>query len=306
MLIIIIFLEKIMKRSVIFQILILTLSFSAIQNVYAAKIEANIEENKAQINKNETGLPLWELGLGLGAVHQAYYTGTKQSRVVLLPIPVPVYRGKILKSDDDGIRAELFKSKRAKLDISMDFNPQLKSDDVDLRAGMDDVGNIVQIGPSIEVSLSKNKKSELNLNLPFRAAIEIGEAGVDSRGFNFSPHLTYHHKLTFADKSWIAGVSLGPQFGNADYHDIYYGVDAVDETQSRSAYKTNGGYSGSRLQLTMKSNNRKRLLLGFLRYENIDGATFDNSSLVETNHNLVIGFLYSRYLFKSKQRIKAR
>ena len=112
--------------------------------------------------------------------------------------------------------------------------------------------------------------------------------------------------LPFADKSWIAGVSLGPQFGNADYHDIYYGVDAVDETQSRSAYKTNGGYSGSRLQLTIKSNNRKRLLLGFLRYENIDGATFDYSSLVETNHNLVIGFLYSRYLFKSKQRIQAR
>lgn len=143
----------------------------------------------------------------------------------------------------------------------------------------------------------------MHLNLPLRASIEIGENGVDSRGFNFSPHLTYNRDLAFADKTWIAGISLGPQFGNADYHDIYYGVGAADATQKRAAYKTDNGYSGSRLQLTMKSNNRKRLLLGFLRYENIDGATFEDSPLVETKDNLVVGFLYSHYFFKSKQRV---
>jgi outer membrane protein len=279
-----------MKSSSLFKITIFIIFFSLNQSASAAS------------NKEE-GLPLWEIGLGVGAVHQSYYTGTKQSRVVLLPIPVPIYRGKILKSDDEGIRAQLFKNERAKLDLSMDFNPQLNSEDIDLREGMSDIGNIVQIGPSIEVSISKKEKSRLNLNLPLRVAFEIGEDGVDSRGFNFSPHLTYHHELAFADKSWVAGISLGPQFGNADYHDIYYGVGASDATQSRSAYKTDSGYSGSRLQLTMKSNNSKRLLLGFLRYENIDGATFDDSPLVETKDNLVIGFLYSRYLFKSKKRV---
>lgn len=257
----------------------------------------------AETDKDEEGLPLWELGLGLGAVHQSYYTGTKQSRVILLPIPVPVYRGDILKSDDDGVRAQLFKNKRAKLDISMDFNAQIESDDVDLREGMDDIGNIVEFGPSFEVLLGETDNSRLHLNLPLRAIVEIGENGLDSRGFNFSPHLTYHRDLAFADNSWVAGVSLGPQFGNSDYHDIYYGVGAADVTSNRAAYSTDSGYSGSRLQLTLKSNNRKRLLLGFLRYENIDGATFDDSPMVETNENLVVGFLYSHYFFKSKQRV---
>ncbi len=280
-----------MKLSVLFQMFTLTVFLAISHSASAAN------------DKDEEGLPLWELGLGLGAVHQSYYTGTKQSRVIWLPIPVPVYRGNVLKSDDDGIRAQLFKSDRAKLDLSMDFNAQLKSDDVDLREGMKDVGNIVEIGPSFEFLLRKDEKSRLHLNMPLRASIEIGEAGVESRGFNFSPHLTYHRDLAFADKSWIAGVSLGPQFGNADYHDIYYGVGARYATQNRAAYKTDSGYSGSRLQLTMKSNNSKRFLLGFLRYENIDGATFDDSPLVETKNNLVVGFLYSHYFFKSKERV---
>ncbi len=270
--------------------------FIAISNVASA-------QSDAMGDKDEEGLPLWELGLGLGAVHQSYYTGTKQSRVIFLPIPVPVYRGNILKSDDDGVRAQLFKNKRAKLDLSMDFNAQLKSEDVDLREGMDDIGNIVEIGPSFEILLGETEKSRLHLNLPLRASIEIGKNGVDSRGFNFSPHLTYHQDLAFADNSWIAGVSLGPQFGNADYHDIYYSVGAADATQNRDAYKADSGYSGSRLQLTMKSNNSKRLLLGFLRYENIDGATFADSPMVETKENLIVGFLYSHYFFKSKERV---
>ena len=103
-----------MKFSTIFQMFTLMI-FLLISSVASAETD-----------QEEEGLPLWELGLGLGAVHQSYYTGTKQSRVILLPIPVPVYRGDILKSDDDGVRAQLFKNKRAKLDISMDFNAQLK------------------------------------------------------------------------------------------------------------------------------------------------------------------------------------
>lgn len=283
-----------MKSTVLFQFIILLIFLGF--NCTAIAASSNDEE----------GLPLWEIGLGLGAVHQSSYTGTKQSRVIVLPIPVPVYRGEILKSDDDGVRAQLFKNERAKLDLSMDFNAQLDSDDIDLRKGMDDIGSIVQIGPSIDVILTKTDKSKLSLNLPFRAALEIGENGLDNRGFNFSPHITYNRNLAFADRSWVAGVSIGPQFGDADYHDIYYGVGIDDATQHRSAYNADGGYSGSRLQLTMKSNNSKRLLLGFLRYENINGATFDNSPLVETNHNLVIGFLYSHYFFKSKKRVKRK
>ena len=69
-------------------------------------VSANSTENE------DSGLPLWEVGLGAGVIHQPYYTGTKQTRVFAFPTVFPVYRGKIFKSDDEGIRAQLFKNDR--------------------------------------------------------------------------------------------------------------------------------------------------------------------------------------------------
>jgi len=119
-------------------------------------------------------LPLWELGLGIGALHQPYYIGTKQNRSFAFPVPVPVYRGSILKSDDQGVRAELLKSDRLRLDLSLDFNLAIDSDDVDLRAGMPDIDSRLQIGPSLEIKLAESDREQWLLNLPVRASIGVG------------------------------------------------------------------------------------------------------------------------------------
>ena len=51
----------------------------------------------------------------------------------------------------------------------------------------------------------------------------------------------------------------------------------------------------------MRSRNEDRVWVWFLRYENIDGAEFDDSPLVETDHGTSVGLIYSRFLFKSKK-----
>jgi len=58
------------------------------------------------------------------------------------------------------------------------------------------------------------------------------------------------------------------------------------------------------MQLTLNTKNKKRFILWFLRYENINGASFDDSPLVETNNSLAIGFLYTHNFFKSKTLVK--
>ncbi len=248
-------------------------------------------------------LPLWELSLGLGGLNQSYYTGTKQTRNYLFPIILPVYRGELLKSDDKGIRAELFNDERYKLDLSLDFNFSVDSEDIDLRQGMPDIDSQLQIGPSLEIMLSKSAQHEFQFNLPFRATFSISGDGIDQKGYTFSPNFSYVHQLSQGNKPWRLGLSVGPQFGDRDYHDIYYGVADEFVTANRAAYDTESGYSGSRLQLALTSKNRKRLWVWFLRYENISGASFEDSPLVETNDNLTVGFLYSRYLFQSKTMV---
>lgn len=142
-------------------------------------------------NSQAEELPLWELGLGLGALHQPYYVGTKQNRTFAFPVPVPIYRGKVLKSDDEGMRAELLNNDRYKLDLSLDFNLAIDSDDVDLRAGMPDVDSRLQVGPSLAVKLAEGEHDQWLLNLPLRASIGVGSNGVDESGVTFAPNLTY-------------------------------------------------------------------------------------------------------------------
>lgn len=247
--------------------------------------------------------PLWELGIGIGALHQPYYVGTKDTRTYAFPAPLPVYRGNIFRSDEKGMRAQLIEEDRYELEMSLDFNLKIDSDDVDLREGMDDVDTMLQIGPSLEVTLAETEKTKWELNLPVRASFAIDSHGVDGSGYNFSPNITYYRQLQWGKTPWRAGVALGPQFATHKYQNVYYGVDDEFATADRPAYRADSGYAGSRLLLTMRSRNEDRLWVWFVRYENIDGAEFDDSPLVETNHGTSVGFIYSRFIFKSNQTV---
>jgi len=249
-------------------------------------------------------LPLWELGLGLGGLHQPYYVGTKDTRTFIFPVPVPVYRGSVLKSDDEGMRAELLNNDRYKLEMSLDFNLAIDSDDVALRNGMPDVDSRLQIGPSLEVNLHEGDSHQWLLNLPIRANFGISSDGIDESGFTFAPNITYFQDFDWDSKPWRAGVALGPQFGTRDYQNVYYGVDQAFATDVRPAYEASSGYSGSRLLMTLRSKNKDRLWVWFVRYENISGASFEDSPLVETNDGLSAGVIFSKFLFKSKKTVK--
>ena len=134
----------------------------------------------------EEKLPLFELALGPGALYQNYYPGTKDTRKFGFPAIIPVYRGKTLKSDEQGARAQLFKDDRYKLDLSVDFNLAIDSEDVALRQGMPDIDSVLQIGPSLQITLDKSDNSEWMARIPLRAAFTVGDE-VEDAGFIFSP-----------------------------------------------------------------------------------------------------------------------
>ncbi len=274
------------------------------QGVHADGSENN-NANVKQVNapNDDKELPLWELGLGVGGLHQPYYVGTEQTRTFAFPVPVPVYRGDVLKSDDDGMRAELIKNSRFKLDLSLDFNLAVDSDDVDLRTGMNDIGSLLQVGPSLQFKIADNDDHQWLFNLPLRANLEFQD-GIDSAGYTFAPNLTYFNYFSWSGKPWRAGVALGPQFGSKDYQNTYYGVASEFATEARPEFSADSGYSGSRLLLSLRSKDKDRLWVWFLRYENISGASFEDSPLVETSRGLSVGVIYSRFLFKSKKTVR--
>ena len=47
-------------------------------------------------------IPLWEFGLGAGAVAFSDYRGADSSSVYVLPVPIIAYHGQFLKADRNG------------------------------------------------------------------------------------------------------------------------------------------------------------------------------------------------------------
>lgn len=249
-------------------------------------------------------LPLWELGLGIGGIHQPYYIGSKQNRSIVFPAPLPIYRGDIFKSDDQGTRADLLENSIYRLSVSGDFGFAVPSDDVDIREGMDDIGSVLQIGPSLEIKLRETERANWSVVLPMRANLELSRDGLQETGFTFAPTLYYTRFFAIGGLNWRGRFSLGASFASSDFHDLYYGVSERFATDERQQYRADGGFSGLRAQVSFRSINRKRLWLGFLRFDDIAGATFNDSPLVETTGGVTVGFIYSRMFWRSKVMVE--
>jgi outer membrane scaffolding protein for murein synthesis (MipA/OmpV family) len=100
---------------------------------------------------------------------------------------------------------------------------------------------------------------------------------------------------------WDAGLSLGPLFGNGKYHAYYYSVDPQYATATRPAYRASGGYSGTLLLASLSRRLERIWMGGFIRYDNLSGAQFEDSPLFETDHSLMAGFAIA-WIFRQSSR----
>ena len=250
-------------------------------------------------------LPLWELALGGGVLTVPEYRGSANRRTLPFPFVYPTYRGKVWRIDDDGVRGVLFSSKRAEFDFSADANTAVNSDASDARRGMPDLDPTIQIGPQLRVRLMSDevRRHALYLNLPVRGVFEVNFDKFDHVGVTASPHFTYYNWFDFFKREWRMGLSAGLEFGDAEFHNFYYGVAPEFETPTRPAYEGDAGFGGTRFIASFISRTRKSWVSVFARYDRIEEATFEDSPLVERNGGLTVGFVYSLFLVRSKQTV---
>src|SRR2546429_6995635 len=113
--------------------------------------------------------PLWEFGLGAGALVFNDYRGADSVHVYPVPVPYLVYRGKFLRSDQRGLRGRLLDQDRIELNLSVNGTTPVRSDSA--RPGLPDLRPTPEIGPSLHVHRWKRAAPLLRLDgrLPARA-----------------------------------------------------------------------------------------------------------------------------------------
>lgn len=242
--------------------------------------------------------PKIEVGVGLVSQVLADYRGSKRYSAQALPIPYVLYRGKIFKVDRGGVRGEFLQRNRYELNVSLDASLGGNDDQDNLRAGMPELDSTLEIGPSLDISLTGTDLSQgLSLRLPVRAVFAVGSHGIDSVGYLFNPRLTWRKPNAWGGLR--VSSHLGLLWADSTYHSYYYDVDSQYTQANRPAYDAGAGYSGTFIKMSLYKQVKGWRLGTSLRYDNLSGTVFNSSPLVETSSYVSLSLGITRRLWTS-------
>jgi outer membrane scaffolding protein for murein synthesis (MipA/OmpV family) len=222
-----------------------------------------------------------------------------------MPVPMFSYHGDFFKADRHGIRASFFDSDFIDLTVSMALSPPASSSKIKARTGMSDLEGTFEIGPQVDLTFwrSENRARFVKLLMPLRAAVTV-EGSPQSVGWVFHPKLNMDITDLPGMPGWNLGMLAGPVFGNQRQNAYYYTVAPQYATLERPAYEASGGYAG--MQFTMGFSKRfpKFWVGSFLRYDNLSGATFENSPLLKQKDYFAAGLAITWVLGESSTRVQ--
>lgn len=250
------------------------------------------------------GLALWEVGLAGAGARIPLYRGSDEYRTYAFPMPYVIYRGDILKMDREGIRGLFYRNERIETDVSFGGNPPV-TDGAEVRRGMPDLDPVLEAGPALKVFFHRGKRlSSLYIETALRAVMAISpdDLSVRHAGDRLNVSLVAGRYTPSPDSDWSMGGRLGADFGDAKYHGYFYDVTEDQATPDRPAYRSSGGYGGCHAAGYLVRRLSPRVTASvYARWENLDGAVYDDSPLVRTRNNFVLG---AAVMWKIKESVR--
>jgi outer membrane protein len=247
--------------------------------------------------------PLWEFGLGAGAIAFEDYRGSDTVHAYPLPVPYVVYNGKFLKADRDGVRGTLFNQDRLEINLSFNLTTPVRNDRE--RSGMPDLKSTVEIGPSFDVHLfrSEDSKVKFDLRMPLRAAATV-DGSPQVIGWTFTPRFNVDIADPWGFEGWNLGLLAGPLFADRRYHEYFYSVDRQFATPSRPEFQADGGYAGTQSTTALSKRYPKFWVGAYMRYDTLAGAAFIDSPLVQRKSYWSAGFGFAWILHQSSRMVE--
>jgi outer membrane scaffolding protein for murein synthesis (MipA/OmpV family) len=248
--------------------------------------------------------PEWELGAGLAVVDFPLYRGASERRSYILPVPYVQYRGKFLQVDRDRVRGLLFRHDRLEMDISVNGAVPVNSSDSQSRRGMPDLAPLLEAGPSLNYHLyyDERRHTNVDLRLPVRAVFAVNTNRFDSQGWLAQPQVDLNWRTVIP--GWRLSLQGSMFFGDRAYHGYYYDVDSQYATAERSAYRAAGGYGGKQLLMALSQRRGDVWMGGFVKWDDLSGAVFAGSPLVQRGQSFAAGFMVAWVFAKSERMVE--
>jgi outer membrane scaffolding protein for murein synthesis (MipA/OmpV family) len=266
-----------------------------------AEPAAAAEAPAAPVEPSERGQPLWEAGVGAAVFSTPAYPASSQRTTRGLALPFLLYRGKVLRADQQGVGARLVNNDRIAFDVGFAASLPAHSNDVAARRGMPDLGTLVEFGPRVKVHLADlGDQGRVRFELPLRAVIEA-RGGLRRQGWTLEPRLVWARRGE--QNRWTLEGQLGALFGDRRIHSYFYEVEPQYATLARPAYHAGSGLMLVRTGLfgTYRLNPDWRLF-GFVRLDSYAGAANRDSPLFKKNAGASAGIGFAWTFARSSAR----
>jgi hypothetical protein len=247
---------------------------------------------RAQDDGGGPGRPLWELGIvTLGSTQQAY-PGADQQVKRLLPLPFGIYRGRILRAENNTLGLRALKTPTTELDVGFAGSFGSRASESRARQGMPDIGTLVEFGPRLKWRLGDSMGGRWQAQFPLRGVFDLSDR-FRYRGLAFEPELGWATRLP-GGHSW--GFNVGALVANQKLADTFYQVDPLYARADRPAYDARAGLVSLRAGVS----GGYRLapdwfLFAYARVDSVAGAQNRDSPLVRrtTGASAGIGFTWT-------------
>jgi MipA family protein len=244
--------------------------------------------------------PLWEVGVGGLAASQPAYPGAATRTSKFIGLPFAVYRGNVLRADQGNVGLRAVKTPRYEVDLGFAASIGSNAKDVPARAGMRDIGSLVEFGPRLKINLGDVSKGPTGLwvELPVRGVFDLSNR-LENRGLSFEPQLSFDVPLP---GGWRGGASTSVIFGSQKFNDTFYTVSASEATAVRPAYTAKAGLLATRATFAASKKLTPDLrVLTFVRLDSVSGGANSASSLIQKNTGVSMGVGLA-YTFGRSQR----
>lgn len=249
--------------------------------------------------------PLWEIALGGYGRYGPAYPASDEYQTDVIPLPFPIYRGKILRVGDERdkpVRTRIFRRDRIKLDLDFGLNLPVDSDDIDEREGLPDLDLLVEAGPELQLQFEENLPGDFFLSLQTRGAWSFDGLSTSWRGVVAGTEFRYEIPLGKSTYS----LRVTPEWASQDYMDFFYGIDEKFALPDRPAFDADGGYLGTVVvfsyghDITPKFEIRTGIRAGFYQ-----GAKNEDSPLFTADNTGEVYFAFLWKFWESKRRATA-
>jgi outer membrane scaffolding protein for murein synthesis (MipA/OmpV family) len=227
-----------------------------------------------------------DLGIGTAVINYPDYMGSKSYRTVVFAFPFIKYNSEYFSIDKHGINTKIFNIKDLSLDISASGSLPANSDDNEARKGMPDLHLTFEVGPKLIYNAYKSKKTSIDIEMAIRGVLETDWKTLDYQGVVGTTEARFEYIYKGIEFTYRIGV----MFANEKYHNYFYGVDGKYITPTRKLYNAKSGYNSFKNKFGFTYRYNKNWWCGgYASYNNIAGAVFEDSPLIETKHAVFTG-----------------